>query len=300
MTETSVRRRLRTPGRMKLVLARSLIGTSRSTRSRSAVSWACVMWLEGSVQRSDNQVHVNAQLIDAEIDAHLWAERFDSDMGDLFALQNEITSRIANALGVELIAAEAARPTEHPDALDYILRGRAAGFKPVSRDSYAERISLFEHALALDPRTPEAQSLLAIALVARALDGMTDSAAADIARAQGFVDQALAASPRNAYAHLVKGPGAASAEPMGGGRSRIRDSARVGSQYGGRLTLSWLVQALHRVDRGGDPARGASHPSQPTRSRYRLLVRFDRDRASAAIAHRRGNRLARKRAQRPA
>jgi TolB-like protein len=79
--------------------------------------------LEGSVRRSGNRVRVNAQLIDAATDAHLWAERFDRDTDDLFALQNEITSRIANALGVELVAAEAARPTEHPDALDYILRG---------------------------------------------------------------------------------------------------------------------------------------------------------------------------------
>ena len=86
--------------------------------------------LEGSVRRSGNQLRVNAQLIDAETDAHLWAERFDGDTGDLFALQNEITSRIAVALNLELIAAEAARPTEQPDALDYILRGRAAGLKP--------------------------------------------------------------------------------------------------------------------------------------------------------------------------
>jgi adenylate cyclase len=58
--------------------------------------------LEGSVQRSGNQVRVNAQLIDAETDAHLWAERFDRDMGHLFALQNEITGRSANALNLEL------------------------------------------------------------------------------------------------------------------------------------------------------------------------------------------------------
>ena len=67
-----------------------------------------------------------AQLIDAETDAHLWAERFDRDTSDLFALQNEITSRIAVALNLALVAAEAARPTANPDALDYILRGRAA------------------------------------------------------------------------------------------------------------------------------------------------------------------------------
>src|SRR5271163_2048518 len=58
--------------------------------------------LEGSVQRSGNQVRINAQLIDAETDAHIWAERFDRDMGDLFALQNEITGRIAVALNLEL------------------------------------------------------------------------------------------------------------------------------------------------------------------------------------------------------
>ena len=55
-------------------------------------------------------------LINAETDAHLWAERFDRDTDDLLVLQNEITSLIANALGVELIAAETARPTEHPEA----------------------------------------------------------------------------------------------------------------------------------------------------------------------------------------
>jgi adenylate cyclase len=135
----------------------------------------------------------------------VWAERFDSDTVDLFALQNEITSRIAVALGAELIAVEAARPTDDLDARDYILRGRAATLKPTSRDSYAEMISLFECALALDPQSVEVQSHLASALANRALIGVTDSAAADIARAEGLVDQALAASPRYAPAHLAKG-----------------------------------------------------------------------------------------------
>ena len=100
--------------------------------------------LEGSVRRSANKVRVNAQLIDAETDAHLWADQFDGDMGDLFALQNEITSRIAIALNVELSRREAARPTENPDALDYILRGRAAYWKPNSREKFAETTGLFD------------------------------------------------------------------------------------------------------------------------------------------------------------
>jgi adenylate cyclase len=161
--------------------------------------------LGGSVRRSGNQVRVSAQLIDAATDAQLWAERSDSDTGDLFALQNEITSRIANALGIELVAAEAARPTEHPDALDYLLRGRAVLLKTWTPDIFREAINLFEHALALDPQSVEAQSRLAFILATRVLSGMADSAAADLARAEGLVDQALAALPRYAFAHFAKG-----------------------------------------------------------------------------------------------
>jgi TolB-like protein/DNA-binding winged helix-turn-helix (wHTH) protein len=161
--------------------------------------------LEGSVQRSGNQVRVNTQLIDAETDAHLWANRFDRDIGDLFALQNDITGRIAVALDGVLIGAETSRPTDHPDALDYILRGRAALLKPLSRERYAEGISLFERALALDPRSVEVQSRLASALVGRVLDEMSASAPADIARAEALIGQALAASPLSPLAHFAKG-----------------------------------------------------------------------------------------------
>jgi adenylate cyclase len=166
----------------------------------------CVRYvLEGSVRRSGNQVRVNAQLIDAETDVHVWAERSDGDTGDLFALQDEITSRIAVALDLELVGAEAARPTERPDALDYILRGRAARLKPPSRENRAEAIGLFERALALDPQSVEAQSRLATALAARVLDNMTDMAAADVLRAERLAGQALAASPRSPLAHYAKG-----------------------------------------------------------------------------------------------
>jgi adenylate cyclase len=161
--------------------------------------------LEGSVRRSGNQVRVNVQLVDATADAHLWAERFDRDPGDLFALQNEITSRIAVALNLELIVAEAARPTDNPDALDYILQGRAAEDMAATRGTRAQAINLFEHALALDPRSVEARSLLAVALVNRVTDGTTDSATDDIARAEGLIAEALVASPSYPLAHLVKG-----------------------------------------------------------------------------------------------
>ena len=161
--------------------------------------------LEGSVRRSGSQVRVNAQLIDAETNAHLWAERFDRDTGDLFALQNEITGRIAVELNLELIAAEAARQTEQPDAFDYILRGRAAGAKPKTRANHAEAIALYEHALALDRHSVAAQSRLAAELAGRVLNNMTDSRDADIARAEELAGQALTAEPRGWLAHYAKG-----------------------------------------------------------------------------------------------
>src|SRR5580692_10802533 len=127
------------------------------------------------------------------------------DTGDLFALQDEITSRIAVTLHIELVGAEAARPTEHPDALDYILRGRAATMRPASRETRTEAIDLFERALTFDPQSVAAQCYLATALAARILDLVTDTEAADIERAETLVRQALAASPRSPLAHYAKG-----------------------------------------------------------------------------------------------
>jgi adenylate cyclase len=161
--------------------------------------------LEGSVRRSGNQVRVNAQLIDAETDAHLWAERFDGETAGLFALQDEITSRIAVALSLELISVEAVRRSNRPDALDFILRGRAALAKPPAPDNYVEAIDLFERALALDRNSVEAQTWVATALASRRVDNMHGSAAADISRAAALAGQALAASPRSSHAHFAKG-----------------------------------------------------------------------------------------------
>jgi len=161
--------------------------------------------LEGSVRRSDQQVRINAQLIDAERDTHVWAERFNGDTSGLFALQDEITSRIAITLSRELVRVEAARSTQHPDALDYILRGRASFAKPRSRDNYAERIDLFERALALDPGSVEAQCWLVRALTGRVMDHMTDTATADMARAEALTAHALAASPDSSLARFAKG-----------------------------------------------------------------------------------------------
>ena len=160
--------------------------------------------LEGEVQHSGSRVRVTAQLIDAETDAHLWAERFAGDADDLFTLQDEITSRIANALDLELVEAATAKPMERHDAQEFILRGRASRLKPPSRKNRLEAIDFFQRALALDAQSVGAQSWLAIALTARVLDIMAETPAADISYAEQLAERALAGSPRRALVRFAK------------------------------------------------------------------------------------------------
>jgi tetratricopeptide (TPR) repeat protein len=120
-------------------------------------------------------------------------------------LQNEITGLIANSLNLSLIRSEAGRYTENPDAVDYLLRARAAASKPNSRDAFVEAIGLYERVLALDPQSVETRGRLALSLISRVLDEMTDTATADMARAKELIDQALALSPGDRYAHYAKG-----------------------------------------------------------------------------------------------
>ena len=161
--------------------------------------------LEGSLQRSSNRLRINLQLIDSGTSAHLWAERFDRDMTDLFVLQDEITSRIAFRLNGELATAAASHPTDQPDALDYTLKGRAAlDIRPIS-DHYEQAIHSFEQALALDPRSVEARSWLALVLITRVLQNQTETAFVDISRAKELVEQVLAAAPDSPRAHYVRG-----------------------------------------------------------------------------------------------
>ena len=96
--------------------------------------------LEGSVQRGGNRMRVNVQLIDAETGNHLWAERFDKPLGDLFDMQDEIVARLANQLGTELIAAEARRAQEapNPDSVDLYFQGLASFNQGITLENMAQ------------------------------------------------------------------------------------------------------------------------------------------------------------------
>lgn len=162
--------------------------------------------VEGSVERAGGRVRVNAQLIDAETDTHLWAERFNREIIDLFDVQSEITGQIAFTLNLELVAAEANRRVASPDALDDIFRGRDFFFgRPPSRENQDEAIRFYEQALRLDAQSAEAKTWLAGALVNEVIQGHTAARAETLERAEKLIDEALAANVGIPWAHYVKG-----------------------------------------------------------------------------------------------
>src|ERR1700734_1062942 len=114
--------------------------------------------LEGSVQRGGNRMRVNVQLIDAETSNHLWAERFDKPLADLFDMQDEIVARLAGALNAQLAAAEARRAEQAPtpDSMDLYFQGLARYNKGRTLDNLAQARSFFDRALSVDPDNVEA------------------------------------------------------------------------------------------------------------------------------------------------
>jgi TolB-like protein/class 3 adenylate cyclase len=163
--------------------------------------------LEGSVQRSDKRFRVNVQLIDAETGNHIWAERFDKPVADLFDMQDEIVSRLANALNAQLINAEARRAERslHPDATDLVFQGLACSYKGWTPEHLTQGRGFFERAIALDPENISAMLGIAGIHVAASAILVTDDRAVQLAAAEVLSNRALSLAPNHALAHLTLG-----------------------------------------------------------------------------------------------
>jgi tetratricopeptide (TPR) repeat protein len=163
--------------------------------------------LEGSVQRSGNRLRINVQLVDAETGTYLWAERFDKPFADLFDLQDEIVSRLANTLDAQLTEEEARRSerSPHPNSMDLYFQGRASWNKGWTPEYLTQARGFFERALALDPGNIEA--MVGMAGVDRVLgmSFLTDDRAAYLAMAETTLVKALSHAPNHALAHMLLG-----------------------------------------------------------------------------------------------
>ena len=163
--------------------------------------------LEGSVQRGGNRMRVNVQLIDAETGNHLWAERFDKPLADLFDMQDEIVSRLANALNAQLVAVEARRAEKapNPNSMDLYFQGLAWFNKGLTPDHVAQARSFFDRALAADPDNVEALIGSAAADVRDGGNSYVTNSMAALAAAERKLTKALSSVPDHARGHMWLG-----------------------------------------------------------------------------------------------
>jgi adenylate cyclase len=166
--------------------------------------------LEGSVQRGGNRMRVNVQLIDAETGNHLWAERFDKPVADLFDMQDEIVARLANTLGHELVRAEARRSERlsNPDSVDLTMRGWAILNQPTmlgDMNVVGKALGLFEQALNLDPDNVDALVVAAATDRFNHVNAGKQSTPEQIARIEERLAKAIRIDPSNARAYTVRG-----------------------------------------------------------------------------------------------
>lgn len=164
--------------------------------------------LEGSVQKIGGKVRINAQLIDAVTDQHLWAERYDRDLKDLFKLQNELVQTIVAKMAIRIDETERARAmrkdTDNLQAYDYLLRGWEYFYQNTREDNKHARL-MFERAIEIDPRYASAYAALAWSHLNDFYFGWSMFPNKSLERAHDLAKQALSIEESNAPAHSALG-----------------------------------------------------------------------------------------------
>ncbi|WP_259186074.1 adenylate/guanylate cyclase domain-containing protein [Rhizobium sp. BK176] len=164
--------------------------------------------LEGSVRKSGNKVRITAQLINAITGGHHWAERFDRDLSDIFAVQDDVTQQIVGALQVKLAAGDqqrlATEQTQNLEAYDFFLRGREQMWR-LTREQNIQGRQLLQRAIDLDPKFAPAHAFLAVAHALAYVNQWSESPLRSLEQASGSATQAVAIDDRYPYAHWAMG-----------------------------------------------------------------------------------------------
>jgi len=193
------------------VIARNTAVTFKQTSSdeRTVANVLRVRYLlEGSVRRAGDQVRVNARLIDGSTGGQLWSERFEHDMRDIAAFQDEVTGRIVNALSLELVATEAhraqlAHPND-PDTIDLTMRGWWLMRQPADHQRMLDARQLFERALQRAPQFVPGLLGLATTYADMVFLTWSEDRNTDLDRADAVLAQVFAVSPQNAVAFYIR------------------------------------------------------------------------------------------------
>ena len=192
------------------VIARnsSFVYKGRSVDVREAAKQLGVRYvLEGSVRKSGNRIRVTAQLIDAKDGTHLWAERYDRAVDDIFAIQDEITLVVATEMQVKLTEGEQARlrytTTNNVEAWTYWVQGLSHFRQPVTKEKFGPARLCWEKALALDPTSAPLNAMLGFMHYADARFGWWDDRETALGKARAYADRALELDPENADAYTT-------------------------------------------------------------------------------------------------
>ncbi|HML07970.1 MAG TPA: adenylate/guanylate cyclase domain-containing protein, partial [Xanthobacteraceae bacterium] len=164
--------------------------------------------LEGSIRRAGKRVRITAQLVDSATGAHLWAERYDRDLTDIFEVQDEVTRRIVDALKVTLTPAEEARRGENEpsniDAYDCFLRGREMMLgKQKNRTTFKEAVRFFKKALELDLNYSQAYACLGFAHMFDYQNRWSEDPESSLGLARQYAQQAIDKDPNEPLAHCI-------------------------------------------------------------------------------------------------
>ncbi len=206
--------------------------------------------LEGSMRKAASRVRITGQLIDATTGAHLWAERFEGTLDDVFELQDEFAASVVGAIAPQLERAEIVRakrkPTGSLDAYDYYLRGMADMHRG-TREAVDEALPLFERAIALDPDFSSAYAMAAWCHVWRKINGWMTDPAAEIAEGARLARRAVELGRDDPVA-LTRGGHALShfARDLDAGIAFIDRSLVLDPN----LSASWFLGAFLRLWRG--------------------------------------------------
>jgi TolB-like protein/class 3 adenylate cyclase/Tfp pilus assembly protein PilF len=220
--------------------------------------------LEGSVRRSNDRVRVSAQLIDAQADRHVWAQRYDREMDNLFELQDDIVASIASAVGPEITLAEiervrGKRPSDL-DAWDLYLRAKA-GYHRMTRQDVDAAIADLEKAIVIEPEFPGAVAMLGLCQAHVGLRGWVRPARLAFEKARAYAEQAVHRWPSSPEANqalaLVQLMTGRSPEAVRVARRAIElnpNSAEAYALLGHALIfcgdLEGGVAACHKAERG--------------------------------------------------
>jgi adenylate cyclase len=186
----------------------SFVYKGRSVDVRDAAKQLGVRYiLEGSVRKSGNRIRITAQLIDAKDGTHLWGERYDRAVDDIFAIQDEITLVVATEMQVKLTEGEQARlhytTTRNIEAWTYWVRGQSEFRQAPNKEQNRRMRSYWEKALALDPHSAALNAMLGFAHYADARYSLWDNRETALAKARSYVERALELDPENSDAYTT-------------------------------------------------------------------------------------------------